>query len=603
MARIPQETIDQIRDTADILDVVSDYIDLKRRGRNFFGLCPFHTEKTPSFSVAPDKQIFHCFGCGKGGNIFSFIMEYEKIEFVEAVRQLGKRYGIEIKLEQFDQSNKLYTQLYEIHEMATEFFKSILHSNDGVKALDYLTKRGFSEEIINKFRLGFTGNAWDTLLKKARKANFPDEVIDKSGLFVKNNKGRFDRFRNRILFPIINLSGRTVAFGGRDFSGTIETGQDPASREDHQAKYLNSPETPIYNKSEILFGLEATRDDIRKHRSAIVLEGYTDFLQLFQQGITNIVATSGTAFTDGHVNLIRRFADITYIAFDGDDAGRKAAIRAGYTLTRGGVSPTIVELPDDTDPDSWLRLKGREAFEKACHEGHGVLSFHLKYGGYNLDNPSEKSKLAHDIAIELKEIRDPIVQQYSIRQAANLLEVDDRIIINLIKRRPLRKLSSDKETPVKPTNFSTPDEKAQLELVKLLALGDHHILNPLKVHISTDRFGHPVLHKLADHLIRDKEGKFSQILEKFEKSDQRDLASKILFDAESHTTSFQAAVDCIITLEKAPLKEQISQHRIKLRELEQQGKDASEVLTKVLSLQSQLNDLNNRRRELLELEP
>ncbi len=591
MALIPQETIDQIRDTADILDIVSDYVDLKRRGRNFFGLCPFHAEKTPSFSVAPEKQIFHCFGCGKGGNVISFVMEYEKIEFVDAVRQLGKRYGVEIKAEQGDRSNKIFTLLYDIHELAVEHYEGNLHSKKGTKALEYLSERGFSEETVRKFRLGFASDEWDTLLTKVKGANFPMEVLDKSGLFAKSSKGRFDRFRNRILFPIVNLSGRTVAFGGRDFSGESD------------AKYLNSPETPIYNKSDILFGLEITRDFIRKERSIVILEGYTDFLQLFQHGISNIVATSGTALTNGHVNQIRRFADSAHLVYDGDEAGRKAAIRAGYTLTRGGVKPSLVELPDETDPDSWIREIGKEAFEKAIYDGIDVLDFHIIHSGYDLNKPADRSNLAQDISVELAGIKDPIIQQHTIRRVSNLLTVEDNVLINMIKRRSRRQRDQTNPDDYNSTNFSSPADKAQLELIRLLAMGDEAILSPLKEHISTDHFNHPILRKLADQLMIDEKMNFSQLLENFEETEHRNLVSKILFEAENHTTTFQATVDCIITLEKAPLKEQISEQRIKLRKLEQKGDDASHLLKEVISLQSKLNSLNNRRDELLNLEP
>ncbi len=591
MALIPQETIDQIRDTADILDIVSDYVDLKRRGRNFFGLCPFHAEKTPSFSVAPEKQIFHCFGCGKGGNVISFVMEYEKIEFVDAVRQLGKRYGVEIKSEQGDRSNKLFTHLYDIHELAAGHYEKTLHSKEGAKALKYLENRGFSIETTKKFRLGFAGDKWDSLLKKAKEAQFSNEIVEKSGLFSKNNKGQFDRFRNRILFPIVNLSGRTVAFGGRDFSGESD------------AKYLNSPETPIYNKSDILFGLEITRDFIRKERSIVILEGYTDFLQLFQHGISNIVATSGTALTNGHVNQIRRFADSAHLVYDGDEAGRKAAIRAGYTLTRGGVTPTLVELPDETDPDSWIREIGKEAFEKAIYDGIDVLDFHIIHSGYDLNKPADRSNLAQDISFELAGIKDPIIQQHTIRRVSNLLTVEDNVLINMIKRRSRRQRDQTNPDDYNSTNFSSPADKAQLELIRLLAMGDEAILSPLKEHISTDHFNHPILRKLADQLMIDEKKNFSQLLENFEETEHRNLASKILFEAENHTTTFQATVDCIITLEKAPLKEQISEQRIKLRKLEQKGDDASHLLKEVISLQSKLNSLNNRRDELLNLEP
>ena len=236
MARVPQDTIDRIRDSAEILDVVSDYVELRRRGRNYFGLCPFHTEKTPSFSVAPDKQIYHCFGCGTGGNAISFLMEYEKISFVESLQKLAERYGIELNLQRDDGSSEFFSQLYDIHTAAVNFFKKNLASELGKKIRYYLKERGLSNETMAIFDLGYADNGWDHLLSVAKSKKVTQEVIKKCGLFTKTDKGIFDRFRIRLMFPITNRGDRVVAFGGWDMLGESD------------AKYLNSPETPIYNK-------------------------------------------------------------------------------------------------------------------------------------------------------------------------------------------------------------------------------------------------------------------------------------------------------------------------------------------------------------------
>ena len=318
MARISEQIIEQIRSTADIIEVLSDYMQLKKRGRNYFGLCPFHDEKTASFSVNPERQIYKCFGCNVGGGVINFIMEIESMEFVNAVKHLANKYSIELQIDDvLNQSGNLTSQLFQIYSQTAHTFHNNLDSNQGQKVLSHLESRGLSKEIIQKFKLGYSLKQKDTLLTAFRKKGVKGDVMKQSGLFIDTKSGYMDRFRGRIMFSIHNSSGKISAFAGRVFES------------DEPAKYVNSPETSIYKKSKILYGLHETKQIIRERKSVIVVEGYLDFLQLYQSGIHNCVAVSGTAFTDQHALQLKRFCNDVYLAYDGDSAGKAAAIRAG----------------------------------------------------------------------------------------------------------------------------------------------------------------------------------------------------------------------------------------------------------------------------------
>ena len=364
--KIDQIIIDSVRDAADIVDVVSQYVDLKQRGANFFGLCPFHGEKTASFSVAPAKQIYHCFGCSTGGNVFSFIMEYQKIPFPEAIKVLADRYNIAIQLESNTGSNELFSSLYELHDLASELYQKNLFSEKGEKALSYLYNRGLSEEIIKKFKVGLSFSSWDQLVQKCKGKGFTNSQIIQSGLFTHSDKGVFDRFRSRIMYPIFHPSGKIIAFGGR-----IHDNEDPA-------KYLNSPETPLYKKSDVFYGLHASRDAIRKKGYAILVEGYMDYLKLYQNSIHNVVAVSGTSFTTQHAKAINRITEKVILLYDGDSAGANAAIRAGWVLLRAGIEPKIVRPPEGQDPDDWITNEETEIVIKAIESPKTYLDYHLE---------------------------------------------------------------------------------------------------------------------------------------------------------------------------------------------------------------------------------
>ncbi|MEE9573155.1 MAG: DNA primase, partial [Candidatus Neomarinimicrobiota bacterium] len=339
MARISTDVIDRVRDAANIVDVIAQYLDLRKRGQNFVGICPFHNDTHPSLYVSPAKEIYKCFACGAGGNVFTFLMEYDKISFVDAVKQLGDKYGIEVILSSAIEEKDYYTKLYEIHDYAADLFHKRLLSDEGKTVIKYLTERGLKSDIIKKFKIGLSSAGWEDLLNKVKTQNYTNDIIEKSGLFTKSEKGLFDRFRNRIMFPISNPSSKFIAFGGR----TLD--------KEEPAKYLNSPETPLYHKSDVLYGLHLSRQAIREQGAVFLVEGYMDFIQLYQAGIENVVAASGTALTERHVRQIKKFTNSVFLTYDGDQAGTDAAIRAGYLLYKGSVEPLIVKVPDGIDPD------------------------------------------------------------------------------------------------------------------------------------------------------------------------------------------------------------------------------------------------------------
>lgn len=588
--QIPQDTIDQIRDSSEILDVVSDYVELRRRGRNYFGLCPFHPEKTPSFSVAPDKQIYHCFGCGAGGNAISFLMEYEKISFIDSLKALAERYSIELSLIRDEGSDKFFSQLYEVHNQAVSFFKKNLDSVGGKKILKYLKSRGLDSNTIESFDIGYAGDGWDHLLSVIKAKKISQDVIEKCGLFTKTDKGVFDRFRNRLMFPITNRGDRVVGFGGRDMSGQ------------NDAKYLNSPETPIYNKREILYGLSRTLSESRDKRTFIVVEGYMDFLQLYQNGIKNVVATSGTALTSAQVSQLRKFADTVYVCYDGDLAGRKATVAAGYSLMRGGLNAKIVIVPEGIDPDSWVKESGVNDFKQGQKEATDLITFHFENTLLDTTDPTQKSRLANEIATELTTINDDIIRRELVRQVAQKLSVDEMAIIRIIEskgRRIKQKQVVNLKNDSSPSSFS----KAEEEIVKLLISSNVEVIELLKENVDTTVFSDPVMKALAEYLMRSDSSNgdtnVSGAVDLFEDKHEREIASRLLLDAVEIEDPYHVAIDCLITMEKQPLKKKIDQERIRLREMEKSGKDTAGTISSVMKLREELSQLEIKRESLL----
>ena len=581
MPRVPEETIERIRNTADIYDVVAQYVDLKKRGRNFFGLCPFHSEKTPSFSVAPDKQIYHCFGCGAGGNVFSFIIEHEKISFIEAVQQLGQKYGIQVDY-QSGPSNKIFSSLYKVHDLAVKLYHNTLYSEKGKAALDYLYNRGLNDNTIKTYQIGFAPDSWDTLTNTIKSLSFNDDVYDKTGLFIKTDRGWRDRFRSRIMFPIFHQSGKPIAFGGRIFN------------HDDPAKYLNSPETPLYRKSEVFYGLHKTRDSIRKFSTAVLVEGYTDFLQLVQLGIPNVVALSGTALGINHASQIRKFASKVYLAYDGDDAGINATLRAGYVLFQAGIEPLVIPMPSDKDPDDWVREAGVNAFQEAMGSSMSLLLFHLQKKDVKNLSATDRSKTVKEILKEISLINDGIIRDDLLKSLSQELQLDEVEVFRLFNSQiGMKRVRTDSEqSSPKNQAFTNTIQKAQLEIIRAIAFNFDEVYPSMKNVIDFQIFDEPILQKIGLLLIKENQPKdLSAIIDQFEDMDEKKLVSKILFDDINSDDPKLIIKDCFATIRGKQIQDQIKQARIKIRELESSGEDAKDIIIQVTELQKTLHQL------------
>ena len=582
MAKIPQDIIERVRDTADIVDVVSQFVDLKQRGPNYFGLCPFHSEKTPSFSVAPAKQIYYCFGCHSGGNVFSFMMDYQKIPFPDAVQVLAERYNIPIKIEKGEGTSELFTSLYQLHEIAVKLYQNNLFSEDGQKALEYLKARNLKEDIIKQFKIGLAFNAWDQLVKQCKNKGFTQTQIIKSGLFTRSDKGIFDRFRSRIMFPIFHPSGKPIAFGGR-----IHNSDDPA-------KYLNSPETPLYKKSNVFYGLQATRDSIRKEGFVILVEGYMDFLKLYQASIHPVVSVSGTAFTLKHASSLSRITQKVILLYDGDEAGGTATERAGWVLLRSGLIPSVVRPPKGTDPDDWVSNVGSKAVMSTIKEPLDYIDFHIDFHqGADLSGP-ERQKYIISLAGEIKNIDDGVIRNDLIKAISEKLNVNEKDLIRIVNTQrvnPEYKANTNTDLDER-IIFNNQVEKAQIELLKLLANNNNEIRHYVLEHVTIGLIKAPLLKKLADILFdKNLNVESSAIIEYFQDKNERDSVAQILF-AEDESISFEEIVsDCLKILKSEPLKEKIFTLRGQIREKESKGENILEELSAITKLREELNDL------------
>ena len=582
MSRISQEVIEQVRQTADILDIISGVVNLKKRGQNYFGLCPFHNEKTPSFSVAPAKEIYHCFGCNAGGNVFHFLMEYEKMTFVEAVKNLGDRYGIEVKLGDDDRNQEELKRLRDFQSSALRFYENLLSSAEGKSVTKYLQGRGLSKDIIKDFQLGFAPDSWDRLLKLARKNGIPGKIMDKSGLFTRTEKGVFDRFRNRLMFPIHNPGGQVIAFGGR------------AMDEKDPAKYMNSPETVLYSKSRVFYGLNKTQKAIRKAGTSILVEGYMDFLQLYQAGITNVLAVAGTAFTENHVHQVRKLTRKIILMYDGDNAGREASVRTGYLLLRGGIEPLIVSVPDGLDPDDWVRQDGAEAINEKIKTAQPLITYHIQRSSVNKMSPVERSGFIGEMVTEIVGIQDNIFRNEIFRSISDEMQINERDLLAVAdkehRRRRMRSTKSDIKSNV--PLFSSQGEKAQLELVKLLAGEDLTVRQKIRDTVILDYFTSPVLKKLAEFFFSQYEVvDYGAVLQNFETKDEQETVAGILLDLSVPEEVDRTIDDCINSLKAGPFRKKIESARMKLRGKERSGEDVSDLLMEISELRKELNSL------------
>lgn len=451
---IDQATIDRILDTAQIVEVVSDFVTLRKRGVNYVGLCPFHNEKTPSFSVSPSKGLCKCFSCGKGGNAVHFIMEHEQMSYPEALRYLAKKYNIEIKERELTneekevQSNR--ESMFIVNNFARDYFQNILKNHvDGRSiGLAYFRQRGFRDDIIDKFQLGFSTEGRDALAQEALRKGFKQEFLVKTGLCYETDDHKLrDRFWGRVMFPVHTLSGKVVAFGGRVLS----------TENKKLAKYVNSPESEIYHKSNELYGIYFAKQAIVKQDRCFLVEGYTDVISMHQSGVENVVASSGTSLTPGQIRLIHRFTNNITVLYDGDMAGIKASIRGIDMLLEEGMNIKVCLLPDGDDPDSFARKHNATEFQNFIQE-HETDFIRFKAQLLMEDagkDPMKRAELINDIVRSIAVIPEAIVRDVYIKECGQLLRIEDKLLVSEVAKR--RELQAEKgNKPIASNNAPTP---------------------------------------------------------------------------------------------------------------------------------------------------
>jgi len=486
-----EDVIGRVRDSVDIVDLISGYVTLKKTGKNFVGLCPFHSEKTPSFSVNPDKQIFHCFGCGVGGNAFKFIELQEGLNFPEAVRRLAARGGVALP-DTRDRGGDRKSEdekpaLLKIISEATDFFRNELAGPGGNAARAYFAKRGLSETVQNDFSLGYARPEWDGLLRHLKHKGHSPDRIEKAGLIVKRSEGdgHYDRFRGRIIFPIRDISGNVIAFGGRVMDDSLP-------------KYLNSPETPLYSKSNVLYCLDKAKEAGRKLGYFIIVEGYLDALACHQYGVQNAVATLGTALTDGHMRLMRRFAQKLVLIFDPDPAGVKATLR-GFDLFAGsGIKVNVVSLPNGDDPDTFLKKQGRDAFAAHLRGSVKFMDFVLsQVAPGTTDSIDDKVERAGEMLGFIARLPSTIEREHYLKKTAEALNVDETVLRQEMSTRHAVHTGPREKTADPALKSRRP--KAE-ELLVHLMLSDEGIARKIRNELVAGDFTDPLYRRAAEKI-------------------------------------------------------------------------------------------------------
>lgn len=607
--RVSSEKLEEIARSNDIVEVISEYISIKKRGKSFLALCPFHPDKHPSLHVSQEKQVYHCFSCKASGNVYTFVQNFEKITFMEAVEKLAAKAGFEIRkyYDEPDKTNEL-SILLEINKSAANYFRKNLENLTGSEKefLDnYLKTRKINKSISQKFGLGYAGKNWDGLLHHfTEEGIFKPEEIENAGLIIKNESGKYyDRFRGRLMFPIFNESGKVVAFGGRKLF-----------EDDQGGKYINSPETRIYNKSRILYGLNFSKEKIRSFDYLLLVEGYMDLISLVKNGIENVVASSGTALTEEQVKLISRYTGNVYILFDSDFAGIKAAKRGIEIILEAGLNLNIVSLPEGEDPDSFINKNGKEEFEKFIGKKESVISFisgiYKKEG--KLESVKDKSDFVKEIIGYIGKIPDKIRRAFFIKEIAkmySLYESDLRDELEKILKENKSRYSvkSSVVIPARSSDVSAGNNpeisREEQDLIDIFINGNEEAINYLENNLEIGFLKNEHVIRIAEYFLDEyiNHGKvdLSKALMDLEKDEERIIVSKIALNRHEVSNPKVYTKESIICNNVTPnynlkfARDLINKFRIK--DLEQKRdeikKDTSRYL-EVFEITKQINNLN-----------
>lgn len=580
------DQVDLVSSSNDIVEVVSQYLPLKRSGRNFQALCPFHAEKTPSFTVSPEKQIFHCFGCGAGGDVFSFVMRKENMTFPEAIRHLAKRANIQLP-EADPRSASRREKLFELHRQAAEFYHwGLTQSRSGERAREYLRRREISAASIQAFEIGYAQPGWESFLSRVRKKGYPEELLVEAGLAIKREKGEgcYDRFRDRLIVPVRDARGRTIAFGGRVLDDSLP-------------KYINSPQTPLFQKGGVLFGLDRARGAIEKAGEAIIGEGYFDVIRAHQEGVENMVCSQGTAFTGIQAQVLKRYADKVVVAFDADQAGTEAALRGLAVFLEKNFEVRIVVLPPGEDPDSFIRKHSGAAFLKLAADSRPLLDYKLDRLCRDHGIATDRGRLA--VARQMLEsislIENAVLRETYVRKLAERLGVSPEAV---------REEFAKQKAPAAPGPDSPPSpggkiDKYQVRLLKYL-IEDDKFLGLMKEELTSAAFSpplQPVVTLMLD-LFREGQVPLSRTLvAALRDRPEQEMVSRWLLEPAESGPEISEAVELLINLARKRVRADQARSRRVLAEREASDEDRAAVLRRCADLQKELKSLPSRIRE------
>lgn len=571
--KIDEQKIEEIRSSSDIVDVISDYMHLTKRGRNWFGLCPFHHEQSPSFSVSTDKQIFHCFGCGAGGNVITFVMDIEQIAFPDAVAKLGDRVGVQVEVapkredeEVQSPEGQRHRRMKEAHQIAAEYYHHmLLHTEDGEEALQYLEDRGFSQTLIEDYQIGYALPTWDGLTNLLTARGFDLAEAAESGLLIQREQDGscFDRFRGRIMFPIRDEGGKTIAFSGRIIEASTS-----------EAKYMNSPESPIFHKSQVFFNLDKARASIRKQHKAIIMEGFIDVLAAVRAGVPNVIATMGTALTPQHVTKLKRLVEQVIICYDGDGAGWEAAKRAGELLQQSRIKAEVAVLPEKMDPDDYVKQHGATSFkEDIIEKPHTYIAFVKMHArrGKNFQFDNDKMQYVQEVVDLLVHNTSPLERDLYIRQLADETNLSEEAILATLRQkesdeaqRSKRQQQKEQFTPVVVTHQVKLNATDRAER-RLLSHMLHNVSVVDRVQRSTIQspFIHDVFTAVYIRLIgfyeQHDRADYQRFIEQLEDIELRKMALESAIVERDPDHGEQEVTDCLHYLNKERLRQEIEQ--------------------------------------------
>lgn len=590
----PEELVEEIRERNDIVEVIGTYVKLQKKGSSYFGLCPFHNEKSPSFSVSPDKQMYYCFGCGAGGNVFTFIMEYENYSFPEALKYLADRVGIKLPEREYSEEEKrqqdLRMQVLEINKMAANYFYYQLRTESGAQAMQYLKSRQLDDETIKRFALGYSSKYSSNLYQYFKSKKISDELLKESGLFnVDEKNGMYDKFWNRVIFPILDVNNRVIGFGGRVMG-------------DGKPKYLNSPETIVFDKSRNLYGLNIARTARKKY--LLVCEGYMDVISMHQAGFTNAVASLGTALTSGHASLLKRYTQEVLLLYDSDEAGIRAALRGIPILREAGVNSRVVDLKPYKDPDEFIKNMGAEAFEERLNQASDSFMFRVSIAEseFPMEEPQGQNRFFERCAEMLLELKDElernlyieaIVKKYRGQYGVSTEDLRKRVNTLALKGTPAENRIQPKSGSQNKKKKETASEQAQKLMLTWLVTYPN-VFDKVAQYLTPEDFVVPLYREVAQMLFQQREeGQVNpaKLLNSFTDSEeQREVAS--LFNATIHLENQQeqdqAFADTLLRIKSESLAER------------NRNWDPTDMagLQQIVKAKKELEELGRKRREL-----